>query len=253
VPRIALPGLSIHFEQAGDGSALLMIPGALGTGAGDFQNQIGWFADRGFSVFAPDPRGYGGSRPPPRDFPLDFYHRDAADMFALMQAEGHERFAIMGWSDGANIATIMSARQPERVTKLVVFGGQSFLTAEEIAAFNQIRQISAWSPRADEAMRAVYGDELDDLWDRYVDGQEAMFTAGGDLYRPLLAEVRCPVLVLHGARDPLVPGFHPEAIHRGIAGSRLHIFPEGKHNIHIRYADQFNAIALDFLTQPNRS
>ena len=60
-------------------------------------------------------------------------------MFALMSALGHERFNIIGWSDGGNIAVIMAAERPERVAKLVVFGGQSFLTAEEIAALNNIR------------------------------------------------------------------------------------------------------------------
>jgi valacyclovir hydrolase len=243
----------LHYEQAGQGDSLLLIPGALGTGAGDFPAQIEWFAARRFSVVAPDPRGYGRSRPPRREYPLDFYYRDAADMFALMTALGHESFSIIGWSDGANIAAIMAAQYPGRVTRLVVFGGQSFLTAQEIAAFNDIRKISAWSPRAAEAMRAIYGDELDELWDRYVAGQEALFEAGGDLYQGLLAKVSCPTLVLHGAKDPLVPGLHPEAIHRGIAGSRLHIFPEGKHNIHLRYADKFNALTLAFLTQPDRS
>jgi valacyclovir hydrolase len=253
MPKLVIPGLSMHFEQAGPGTRLLLIPGALGTGAGDFPAQIGWFSEHGFQVVAPDPRGYGKSRPPRRDFPLDFYHRDATDMFDLMSALGHERFNIMGWSDGANIATIMAARAPQRVAKLVIFGGQSFLTGEEITALNRIRRISAWSPRAAEAMRAVYGDDLDDLWDRYVGGQEALYGAGGELYQSLLAQVVCPALVLHGARDPLVPGLHPEAIHRGIAGSRLHIFPEGKHNIHLRYADAFNAMTLAFLTKPDRS
>ena len=101
--------------------------------------------------------------------------------------------------------------------------------------------------------RRIYGEALDGLWDRYVAGQEALFDAGGDLYRALLAKVACPALVLHGAKDPLTPGLHAEAIHRGIAGSRLHIFPEGKHNIHIRYADEFNALVHAFLTEPDRS
>ena len=244
-----IPGLSMHFEQAGQGAPLLLIPGALGSGAGDFPGQFDWFAKRGFAVIAPDPRGYGKSRPPQRDYPLDFYDRDAADMFALMSGLGHERFSIIGWSDGANIAAIMAARKPESVAKLVMFGGQSFLTAEEIAVFNAIRKISAWSPGAAEAMRAIYGDALDQLWDRYVDGQEALFQAGGNLYQERLAQIRCPAFVLHGARDPLVPAFHPEAIHRGIAGSRLHIFPDGKHNIHLKYADGFNALAHAFLTE----
>jgi valacyclovir hydrolase len=243
----------LHFEQAGQGIPLLLIPGALGTGAGDFPDQLGWFAERGFQVIAPDPRGYGRSRPPERDFPPDFYQRDAQDMFALMAGLGHGRFNIMGWSDGANVAAIMAAQAPAQVERLVVFGGQSFLTAEEITAFNGIRKISAWSPRAAEAMRAVYGDALDGLWDRYVDGQVALFEAGGNLYRERLARIRCPTLVLHGARDPLVPVFHAEMIHRGIAGSRLHIFPEGKHNIHIRYADEFNALTHAFLSEPSGS
>ncbi|HET7085671.1 MAG TPA: alpha/beta hydrolase [Rhizomicrobium sp.] len=252
MPRIALPGLSMYVEQAGQGTSvgtpLLLIPGALGTGRGDFPAQFEWFAGRGFAVIAPDPRGYGGSRPPERDYPLDFYERDAADMLALMAALGHDRFAIMGWSDGANIATLMAAQKPQVVKKLVVFGGQSYLTAEEIAAFDAIRDIATWSARTAEPMQAVYGDTLQGLWNRYVDGQAALLRAGGNLYRERLKDVRCPSFVLHGARDPLVPVFHAEAIHRGIAGSRLHIFPDGRHNIHIRYADEFNALAHDFLT-----
>jgi valacyclovir hydrolase len=248
VPAIAVPGLTLHAEQAGQGAPLLLIPGALGTGAGDFAGQIDWFAARGFAVIAPDPRGYGKSRPPERDYPLDFYQRDAGDLFALMSALGHDRFSIIGWSDGANIAVLMAAERPKRVERLVIFGGQSFLTAEEITAFNAIRKISAWSPRAAEAMRAVYGEALDGLWERYVDGQEALFEAGGNLYRDRLTRVRCPAFVLHGARDPLVPAFHPEAIHKAIAGSRLHIFPEGKHNIHQRYAEDFNLLVHAFLT-----
>lgn len=251
MPAIALTGLSMHFEQAGQGAPLLLIPGALGTGEGDFPGQLDWFARRGFQVVAPDPRGYGKSRPPQRDYPLDFYDRDAADMFALMAALGHERFSIMGWSDGGNIAVIMAAAKPQAVDRLVTFGGQSFLTAEEIAAFNEIRSISAWSPQIVEVLRGIYGDALDDLWDRYVDGQEALFQAGANLYRERLSQVRCPVFVLHGARDPLVPAFHAEAIHRGIAGSRLHIFPDGKHNIHTRYAGEFNGLVHAFLTEGN--
>jgi hypothetical protein len=36
----ALDGVSLHFERAGQGAPLLLIPGALGTGAGDFSEQI---------------------------------------------------------------------------------------------------------------------------------------------------------------------------------------------------------------------
>jgi len=248
VSAIDIPGVSLHTELAGQGAPLLLIPGALGTGAGDFAAQIPWLAQRGFAVVAPDPRGYGRSRPPERDYPPDFYQRDAEDMLALMSTLGHARFCAMGWSDGANVAAIMAAQAPDRIERLVLFGGQSFLTEEEIAAFHAIRKISAWSPRAAQAMRAVYGEALDGLWDRYVEGQVALFAAGGNLYRERLGDIRCPTLVLHGALDPLVPAFHAQVLHQGIAGSQLHMFGQGKHNIHQRHADEFNELVHAFLT-----
>ncbi len=239
--------MSMHYACVGDGAPVLMLPGALGTGAGDFHAQIGWFADRHFRVVAPDPRGYGQSRPPKRTFPTNFYYRDAVDMFALMSALGHDRYAILGWSDGANIGTIMAAQHPERVSRLAVFGGNAFLTRIEIAAFDAIRKIETWQPRAAQAMREIYGEELDRLWADYVDGLETIYAMGGDLYKSLLPKVLCPTLILNGSKDPLVPPVHSELIHRRIAGSRLHVFADGKHNIHTKFADEFNTIVFDFL------
>jgi valacyclovir hydrolase len=155
----------------------------------------------------------------------------------------------MGWSDGANVGAIMAALRPERVERLVMFGGQSFLTPEDIATFNTIRRIADWAPKPAAAMRKIYGAQLDELWDRYVAGQEALFEAGGDLYGLLLAKIRCPVLVLHGAKDPLVPVFQAEAIARGIAQSELRVFPAGRHNIHMRQAEEFNLLTHAFLTE----
>ena len=241
----------MHFERAGR-AAPAADPGRAGHRRRRFSRADRLVRGAGSSHRA-RPRGYGRSRPPERDYPLDFYRRDAADMFALMSALGHDRFSIIGWSDGANIAVIMAAEQPERVARLVVFGGQSFLTPEEIAAFNNIRKISAWSPRAAEAMRAVYGDGAGRVVGPLCHRPGGAVQCGRRSLSALLAKVGCPTLVLHGAKDPADAGLHAEAIHRGIAGSRLHIFPEGKHNIHIRYANEFNALVHAFLTEPDRS
>jgi len=78
----------------GSGAPVLFIPGALGTGASDFEHQLSWFSQT-HQVIAPDPRGYGESRPPERDYPINFYQRDAEDMLALMTALGHDTFSVM--------------------------------------------------------------------------------------------------------------------------------------------------------------
>ena len=56
-------------------------------------------------------------------------------------------------------------------------------------------------------------------------------------------------MLLNGAMDPLVPGFHADVLHNGIAGSRMYVFPKGKHNIHLRYAEEFNRVVEEFLAE----
>lgn len=247
MPKLEVNGFSMLYETSGLGQPILFIPGALGSGKIDFREQIPWFSQR-FEVIAPDPRGYGESRPPERDYPLDFYRRDAEDMLALMTALGHDEFSIAGWSDGANVGVLIAAQCPERIHRLIIWGGNSYITAEEIIAFQAMRTISSWSQRAAAAMRQIYGDSLDALWDRYVAGLEELYKAGGEIYRSQLNKVKCPTLILHGEKDPLVPSFHPRTIHRAIQTSRLYIFPEGKHNIHVKYAAEFNQCVAAFLT-----
>lgn len=246
MPKISLPDVTLFYEAQGEGDPLLLLPGALGSGASDLSEQLSFFSAH-YRVIALDPRGYGQSCPPERDYPLHFYRRDAEDALALMDALGHDRFAVLGWSDGANSAALLAAYHPEHVSQLVMWGGNPRLTEEELHSFQSMRSLENWSPRALAPMRALYGDRLQDLWNRYIDGLEGIFNAGGDLYIAELPRIQCPTLILHGEKDPLVAGEHPRTLHQAIAGSELVLYPEGKHNIHIRYAPEFNAAVLAFL------
>ena len=57
---------------------------------------------------------YRRSRPPERDYPADFYHRDAADMFALMDALGHSIDGVAGstfavWAPNAQRVSVVGS------------------------------------------------------------------------------------------------------------------------------------------------
>lgn len=56
-----------------------------GSGDSDFGPQLKNFNKELFTLVAWDPRGYGHSRPPQRDFPVDFFERDARDAVDLMK------------------------------------------------------------------------------------------------------------------------------------------------------------------------
>jgi pimeloyl-ACP methyl ester carboxylesterase len=114
--------LRLHAVIGGSGPPLLLIHG---------WPQL-WYAWRlvmpalaeDFEVIAVDQRGIGLS-----DKPSDGYDIGtlAGDMVALMDALGHERFAVYGTDTGMPIAHSLAADYPERVERLVV--SEAFLPA----------------------------------------------------------------------------------------------------------------------------
>ena len=195
------------------------------------------------------PRRYGKSRPPARDFPLDFYQRDANDAAALMAALGHEQYAVMGWSDGAISAVMLTAQHATNVDRLVIFGGNSYFTKDDINAFEATRDVEgSWSKRMKETHYPVYGAEgLQTMWSSAIDAWGGIFEAGGgDICMEQARSIRCPTMILHGAKDPICLSEHPEWFKENIPGATLHVLPDGKHNIHIRFADEVNALVRNF-------
>ncbi|MGI5139902.1 MULTISPECIES: alpha/beta fold hydrolase [unclassified Streptomyces] len=108
-------GLRQHVVIGGDGPALLLVHGWPET----------WYAWRllmptlakDFTVIAVDQRGVGLT-----DKPQDGYDTAtiAGDLAALMDALGHQRFAVVGHDTGMPIAYALAADHPERVDRLVV-------------------------------------------------------------------------------------------------------------------------------------
>ena len=224
-----------------------------GTAETDFAPQLTHLADE-FQVVSYDPRGYGKSRPPERDFPIDFYQRDADDAAAVMAALGHTKYAVMGWSDGAISAVKLAAKQQAAgvIDRLIIFGGNAYLTKEDIEAFEATRDVEAtWSKRMKETHYPVYGAEaLQRMWGSACDAWAAILAQqGGDVCMAEAKSITVPTLVLHGAKDPICLSEHPEWFAEHIPGdgaTKLHVLPDGKHNLHIRFAEEVNGLVRSF-------
>lgn len=243
-------GVDLHYEQTGKGKhAVLLLPGALGSTRTDFGPQLKSLNKERFTVVGWDPRGYGQSRPPDRDFPPDFFERDAKDAVDLMKALGFGKFSLLGWSDGGITALIAAARNPDLISKMVVWGSNAFISQHDLNLFNAVRDVSKWSARMRQPMEEVYGAEVfAKTWEAWVDGfSQFAHRPEGSICIELLPLISCPTLIIHGEKDPMVPGSHPQYLLKHIKGSRLHLMPEGKHNLHLRFADEFNKMVEDFL------
>ncbi|XP_029446408.1 valacyclovir hydrolase [Rhinatrema bivittatum] len=248
--KVAVNGVQLHYQRTGTGDhALLLLPGVLGSSQTDFGPQLKSLNKARFTVVAWDPRGYGRSIPPNRDFPPDFFQRDAKDAIDLMQALNFKRFSLLGWSDGGITALVAAGKYTPLIRKLVVWGANSYVTEEDLKLYNDVRDVAKWSEKMRKPMEDMYGMEyLAKTWDAWVNGigQFARNT-DGNICRHLLPTIVCPTLIVHGQKDAMVPSFHPEFLHRHIKGSRLHLMPEGKHNLHLRFPEEFNRLVEDFL------
>ncbi|KAI7799810.1 hypothetical protein IRJ41_012368 [Triplophysa rosa] len=245
-------GVNLFYQHTGHGShSVLLLPGALGSGKTDFAPQLEQLDKSCFTVVAWDPRGYGRSRPPDRDFPAHFFHRDSKDAVHLMQALGFARFSLLGWSDGGITALITAALNPTLIQKLVVWGSNAYVSEEDMQIYKSIRDVSLWSERMRRPMEEMYGAQyFRDTWERWVGGiSQFTHNPQGNICMELLQLISCPTLIVHGAKDPVVPSFHPQYLLKNIKGSRLHVIPDGKHNLHLRYVSEFNTLVEKFLSE----
>uniref|UniRef100_A0A182NKX0 AB hydrolase-1 domain-containing protein n=1 Tax=Anopheles dirus TaxID=7168 RepID=A0A182NKX0_9DIPT len=243
---------SVHFVEAGQGNrGVILLPGALGTAWTDFKPQIERLPALlpHHRVIAWDPPGYGKSRPPDKEFTVDFFEHDAAVAGQLMQKLGFQRYSVVGWSDGGITGLVLAANQPEQVETLIVWGSNSYISDAEVKIYEDIRDVRKWSARMREPMEQVYGvDHFPKLWSAWVDGLVRMYhERKGDICSGKLKHIKAPTLVVHGAKDPMIIPEHVPYLLNNIKNADLHVFPEGKHNIHLRYADEFNGIVAKFI------
>ncbi|XP_062986383.1 valacyclovir hydrolase [Elgaria multicarinata webbii] len=248
--KVEVNGVHLHYQQTGEGEhVVLLLPGMLGSGQTDFGPQLKSLNKQHFKVVAWDPRGYGKSIPPDRDFPPDFFERDAKDAVSLMQALKFKKFSLLGWSDGGTTALIAAAKYPNLIHKMVVWGANANITEEDVKCFNAIRDVSKWSERARKPMEEMYGHVyFSKICAAWVDGiSQFLYELDGSICQSLLPLIKCPTLIIHGEKDPLVPRFHPENLHKRIVGSQLYFMPEGKHNLHLRFTEEFNGVVEKFL------
>ena len=248
MPYAQVRGLRLYYEDHGHGPPLVLIPGALGTAQSDFGPQLEQLPGLGVRVISFDPRGYGSSRPPRRVFPIDFYHQDAEDCVALMAHLGCESYAVGGWSDGAIIGLLLTLAHPRQVEKLVVWGGNAYISQEDIDGYEKTRTVSSWSPGCAKgwapstARNSRSCGRTGATPCRPCIKPGAMCVVGAWL-RFSVRRLSCTARKTRSCRV-----FMPMFCTGALPARGVHLFPNGKHNIHLAYAEDMNRMIADFLT-----
>lgn len=239
-------GARLHYEDVGSGEPLIAIHGMLGTGRTDFPEVIDWLCQR-FRVIAPTMRGYGESSPKPRDFPNDFYHRDARDVVALMDALGIERAHVIGYSDGGEIALVLAGLAPERFWSVTSWGSVGYYGPEMRSAMRTLP--ATWITDEEKALHHL--TDPDAFARGWTSAVLYMIASGGDVSISRAHLATMPVLMMLGNRDRLNPEAFGRRFVERAPDARLVMFDAG-HPIHRDDWPRFQQVLGDFLEEVAR-
>ncbi len=152
-------GYAISYEDAGAGPAVVLLPGWT-MSAGDWRDA--GYVDRlatSHRVLNVDPLGNGLSDKPHET--AAYRHRDvAADVVAVLDAEGVSKAVVWGYSRGAYLALAVATEFPERVSGVILVGGSDL--TQGIAPGGEPEPLDV----------AMFGGDFEALWDKYSFSEE---------------------------------------------------------------------------------
>lgn len=279
-PRtVMLHGHPMTYVEEGAGPVLLLVHGM----GGRYENwrEVMEPLARRYTVVAPDLPGHGASAPGNGDYSIGGL---AVGLRDLLLALGHERATLVGHSLGGGIAMNLAYQFPELAERLVLvssggLGPEVSLVLRAAALPGSELWIAATARTASWAGAAVGRGlatvglrptidvaEVARGYASLVDpGRRSAFLAtlrsvinvGGqriDARDRLYLAAGTPVLIVWGARDPVIPVSHGERAHEAIAGSRLEIFAGVGHIPQLEAPARFVAVLERFLeeTEPAR-
>ena len=196
-----------------------------------------------------DPRGNGMSDWDVGEITLEAW---VSDMEAVVDAAGVEQFVLFGWSQGCAVSIAYAARHPEKVSRLVLYGGfaaginkrpnVSAQDKERFAAMAKLVQLgwgaddptfrqlftSSFVPTATREQQDAF-NELQRL-SASPDCAVRYLHAVADMdVRSSLPSIKAPTLVLHTREDQRVPIALGRELAAGIPKSRFVGLPGRDH------------------------
>lgn len=266
--RIESAGVTLATESFGQpgNPALVLVMGATAS-------MLGWpdalchaLAGRGLFVVRFDHRDTGASTTVPPGDATYSVEDLAGDVLAVMDGYGLQRAHLAGMSLGGYIAQMVALMEPGRVASLTLIASEPLgwdgpplphISEEFLGHFAALGALD-WSHRdaaADflvesERLCAGSGGAFDAAAAKAValrvlernESPASMFNHGSVTTRAdwtgKFRAIACPVLVIHGDEDPILPVENGRAIAAGIDGAEIEVLPGVGHELPPRWLDR---------------
>ena len=234
-------GIRLSYVELGDpnGEPLLLLHGF--TDSSRSWSLVAPYLS-GFRLLIPDQRGHGAAETPACCYGSTQFAYDA-ELF--LDALGIQKAAVAGHSLGSMVAISLAAERPERVSKVILIGSTALVPAksgdwlyDNVAALKAPLDRSSqflreWHPANQptpvdpvfaEAIEKEYLNIPIHVW-RGVMRELAYVPVGR-----YAADVRSPVLILSGGKDPIFTKEHHESLLKAFPKAQARVFAELGHN-----------------------
>lgn len=212
-----------------------------------------------FASIALDLPGHGGSYRPGAAFDWSFADLAGA-VHAVADTAGARERILIGESIGGTIALAAAAGRPE--VKAVItcstahLGGslnhvatwRKLIAAEGLAGWSADMLDKRFAPGQVDAGRRAWFDRAQRASDAETVLKLADLLVGLDL-SDRLAEIACPVLLIHPDESPFIPLDIPVALKRGLPAAELMVVPGARHGIACSHGRVAAEAALAFLAR----
>lgn len=260
MPRVDIGDAEIHYEEAGSGEPVMLVPG-LGGGGGVWHRQVPALSGD-FRVITHDHRGCGRSTRSEIEYSVA---QMAGDALRLMDRLGVERAHWVGHSTGGAMGQVVAEDHPDRVGALVLSATWAGADPYFRRAFAARRAVLGALGAAEYARHSVLS--LHPPW--YVSRNEGLMAeqerhlAGSDQpvaimesridaicafdRRDRLPEIAAPTLVIVAEDDMVTPRHLSDEIAAAVPGAEKVVLPTGGHFVIHVLADEYNEAVGGFL------
>lgn len=236
---------NVFYEMAGRGDPLLLLHGGFGTNE-DFAKQTPELA-RHFKVVAFERPGHGHTADTDEPFSFNIMADYTIDFIQELKLGPAN---LLGWSDGAVIAFLVTISRPDLVKRMISVGGlfntsslaekdRDWLRAATAESFRKVKpslveRYERNSPDGPGHFPAIFKKTI------------SMWLSEPDISKDDLGKISAPTLVMAGDRDATTHE-HTLELFRSLKTAQLCIIPGTTHFLLSEKPEVANRMILEFL------
>jgi non-heme chloroperoxidase len=262
--------IDLYYEDHGSGDPVVLIHGYPLSGA-SWEKQVSALLPAGYRVITYDRRGFGNSSQPTTGYNYDTF---AEDLHKLITRLKLHNFSLVGFSmGGGEVARyigkygtkdvskavfissvppflLKTADNPDGVDASVFDGIQKAVVSDRYAFLTQFfkdfynADVFLGKRISQEAVQASWNVATS----ASATASLSCVPAWHEDFRPNLARIDVPTLVIHGDADRIVPfSAAGQKTAKLVKGGRLVTIKDGPHAVNWTHADEVNAELVNFL------